>query len=387
MTTTGVLGRTWRAEVTAWGAVEPWDGSAPLDWAVAADDRWHRPADEITVRQQRVGGTPVVETRLRIPGGDAVQRVWSVAAGAGCTLVEVANESPLPIAVAFTRPDVLTNRPPTGVPIEGIDLPAGSVLVPIGHRSRVVVGLPHDGHGPGALPGGLAPPEAVVRGWQTIIERAGELVLPDARRADVVAAARGELLLAGVPNPVADPVAFLIGVGELVRLGEFDQAAASDAAADVASAVEAVARTAGWEVDAALDAAARVLHHAGDRRAVGDIAALVARRGPAATVPVDAEPPSGLPGIAFVERLLLAGAALFPSGWPPAWRGAPIESRRLPVGLASTLSFAVRWHGEHPALLWEVAGAPVELSAPVVAPTWRTTEPAGETLWRTVSLG
>lgn len=373
--------------MTPWGAVEPWDGSAPLDWAVAADDRWHRPAAEPTVRQRRVAGTPVVETRVRIPGGDAVQQVWSVADGAGCTLVEIANESPLPIAVAFTRPDVLTSRPPTGVPIEGIDLPAGSVLVPIGHRSRVVVGLAHDGRGPGPLPAGLAPPDAVVRGWQTLVERAGQLDLPEGRWVDMVAATRAELLLAGVADPGDDPVAFLIGVGELVRLGELDQAGAGAGAPDVAAAVEAVARTDGWEVDAALGAAARVLHHAGDGRAVGDVGALVARRGVAAPVPVDVEPPSGPLGIAFVERLLAADGSLLPSGWPTGWRGAPIEARRLPVGLASTLSFAIRWHGEHPAVLWEVTGPPAALSAPVVAETWQTTAPTGETLWRTVGGG
>ena len=34
-----------RASVTPWGAVEPWDGGERLDWYVAADDRWHVPAD------------------------------------------------------------------------------------------------------------------------------------------------------------------------------------------------------------------------------------------------------------------------------------------------------------------------------------------------------
>ena len=113
----------------------PWDGSAPLAWHVAADDRWHSPADEAAVRQQRLSGAPVFETRVRIPGGDAVQRVWSVADGGGRTLVEVTNESPLPIACAFTRRDLLTARPPADVPIEGIELPPSTIVLPIGHRS------------------------------------------------------------------------------------------------------------------------------------------------------------------------------------------------------------------------------------------------------------
>ena len=65
---TGVLGQDWRADVTGWGAIEPWDGSATLSWHVAADDRWHSPDTEAAVRQVRVLGAPVFETRLRVPG-------------------------------------------------------------------------------------------------------------------------------------------------------------------------------------------------------------------------------------------------------------------------------------------------------------------------------
>src|SRR5262245_27376698 len=103
MITTGVVGRSWRASITPWGAVEPWDGSPPLDWWIAADDRWHVPSQEPAVRQQRLDGTAVVETRVRIPRGDAVHRVYSVGDAGGLTIVEVENESPLPIAVAFSR--------------------------------------------------------------------------------------------------------------------------------------------------------------------------------------------------------------------------------------------------------------------------------------------
>ncbi len=95
--TTGVLGGRWRATVTPWGGIQPWPHAAniggggveepPLEWHVAADDRWHTPAHEPAVRQQRIEGTAVVETRLRIPNGDAVQRVWSVPDHGGLTIV------------------------------------------------------------------------------------------------------------------------------------------------------------------------------------------------------------------------------------------------------------------------------------------------------------
>ena len=85
MTCTGVAGGQWRATITGWGAVEPWDGSPAIDWFVAADDRWHRPQHETSTRQTVLQGTPVVETRVRIPGGDAVHRVYSVADAGGLT--------------------------------------------------------------------------------------------------------------------------------------------------------------------------------------------------------------------------------------------------------------------------------------------------------------
>ncbi|MCB0963541.1 MAG: hypothetical protein KDA98_09615, partial [Acidimicrobiales bacterium] len=54
-----------------------------LDWWVGAEDRWHVPAREAAVRQELVGDVPVVETRVRIPGGDAVARAYGVRAPRG----------------------------------------------------------------------------------------------------------------------------------------------------------------------------------------------------------------------------------------------------------------------------------------------------------------
>ena len=63
---------------------------------------------------------------------------------------------------------------------------------------------------------------------------------------------------------------------------------------------------------------------------------------------------------------------------PAEWSGRDIEVHDLPTrhGL---LSYAVRWHGPNPALLWE--GPPgVTLRAPGLDPAWSTDAPAGETL-------
>ena len=365
--------------MTAWGALEPWDGTAPLDWHVAADDRWHTPAAERTVRQTRLLGAPVFETRLRVPGGDAVQRVWSVADRGGCTVVEVANDSPLPIACAFTRPDVLTTRPPTDVPIQGIDLdPAQTVVLPIGHRASVTVALAHDGRARGPLPAGLPSADATARGWVALAERASRLDLPDGAQAEAVVAARCDVLLVGPPSRADDPVGYLLALGELVRMGELGDEAVADIAPDIAAAVHDAAGRPGWDADAALDAAAIVLATGRERRAVADVARITARR-PASAVPPMAD---GVRAVAAVERRLASGPVLLPGGIPDSWRAANFEAHGLPVGPASTVSFAVRWHGEHPAVLWEVDGDPVELTAPAVDPTWRTRATTGETLWR-----
>ena len=53
------------------------DAGWSLDWWIGAEDRWHVPAREAAVRQALVGNSPVVETRLRVPSGDAVQRAYA----------------------------------------------------------------------------------------------------------------------------------------------------------------------------------------------------------------------------------------------------------------------------------------------------------------------
>ena len=165
--TIGSTGQFARWTVSPWGAVIPWGQEAPetLDWYIAADDRWHVPAQEPTVRQTRIEGAPVIETRIRVPDGDAVQRIWAVPDGDGNVIIEFENESPLPFAIAITGPQLVTDRPTADVPIQGIDLPDGATVMPVGHRAIVRVALPFPGGvGPFAL-ANVPPSLAVVRGW------------------------------------------------------------------------------------------------------------------------------------------------------------------------------------------------------------------------------
>jgi hypothetical protein len=67
---------------------------------------------------------------------------------------------------------------------------------------------------------------------------------------------------------------------------------------------------------------------------------------------------------------------------PEAWSGQSFEVHGAPTS-AGVLSFAVRWHGERPALLWELRGRPpasVRLEAPGLDPGWSTRKPEGEVL-------
>ncbi len=384
MTSTGVVGGRWRATVTAWGAVEPWDGSTTTDWFVAADDRWHRPQHETSTRQTTIDGTPVVETRVRIPGGDAVQRVYSVADSGGLTIIEVTNESTLPIAVAFTGGGLLSRRPPTAMPPQGIDLPADAVVHPIGHQAVIVVARPHGGVATAALPEGYSSAEQVARGWLAQTQRASRLQLPDPTIVAAVTAARCELLLNGpsvghFADGDVDSASFLLGVAELVRLGDRPSVWVPDVAEHLERWARSGTRIASAMSRAAVEAAARVLHAAGEHKAVDDLRRM--------NLPIGADgEPSELPTAPgcvpwWVERQLVDSdeytARLMPNGFPPAWLGVSFEAHGLAIGLASTLSFAIRWHGDRPAVLWEVTGPPM----PLTYGGWSTGQLSGEALW------
>ncbi|MGB0114449.1 MAG: hypothetical protein WBP59_14610 [Ilumatobacteraceae bacterium] len=388
----GVTGSACRALVSPWGDVTTLGAGAgdpePVSWYIAAEDRWHLPASEAAVRQRRIEGTPVVETRVKIPEGDAVQRVWSVPDAGGLTVIEIENESTLPFAVAFAGQRVLTERPPADVPIQGIDLPEGSIVLPVGHRASIRVAIPHDPSRVDvwALPT-LAPAMAVVRGWSTVIERASRLVLPDEAMTAAVAEARCDLLLDGPVDADDDPVGFLLDVAELGRLGD-----GADAwMPEIVEPIATVAKRDDPEVDLALRACERLALVANDERAAGDIARIRERRVRDHRVDADAiaatsfsdvrRGPSAGRFVAQIEQRIADQTRLLPSGIPRRWLGSNFEVHGVPTGPRSTVSFAVRWHGERPAVLWEQQGELQRLTTPRLDPDWATSEQAGETLW------
>ena len=104
-TVVGNVGSEHQAVVDPRGLVTPWPDGWSLDWWVGAEDRWHLPSREAAVRQRLVGDAPVVETAMRVPGGDVLQRVYAVRlaardGGGELVVVEVENATPVPVALA-----------------------------------------------------------------------------------------------------------------------------------------------------------------------------------------------------------------------------------------------------------------------------------------------
>ena len=401
----GVRAGGWNAIVNERGSVRLNDGSPVLDWHIAADDRWHDPSTEPSVRQTRRAGVPVVETRLRIPGGDAIQRVYAVADAGGLVVIEITNESTLPIAVAFTRPDVVSSRTPSPRGAQGIELPAGSVVFPVAHGSTLRVALRAPKHVANVDVERLPSFEQLQKGWLKAVEQAGYVIVPEGAVAPLVARLRSDALVLsgheiedwaiGAGGDCAnDPVAYILTLQELLRMGEKLTGDSADIridhAARLAQCVETLLKEnkkssiLPWDVERALFAAQFVFARMGENRAADDVGAAQSRLSSAA------EPPNVMPtdirAIAWVEEKMVAmqrdgSVQVFGRGIPRLWLGANLECHRVSAGPLHTVSFGIRWHGEKPALLWEVSGpAGIKLDAGLCDPTWSSVEPTGETL-------
>ena len=437
-----VLGAPGWGEVDARGLVQPGIGEWTLDWWVGASDRWHRASQEAAVRQSDVGAGAVVETRMKVPDGDAVQRVWAVAAGGGpaVAVVEVGNEAATAFAAAMVvkapgsvlavgltgvtvggQPVLVWDRVPAGAAVghdaveallgveggssagmdhKGRDIAA--LVWPLPHTARMAVSAPLS-RGTPPPPSDLPDADAVLRGWQAHLDRGARIEVPDeglARRID--RNRRRWLGLTGRMETadVADLCELSVRLdhhgyhddAELVldeiaarwtteapteRLTAFaihhdltgDQQAAVRFVEAVAEAVEAAARV-GAEVP--LEPVERLLMAAGQDRAAHDLRRLDLSSADAASQGLRAE----LVADHGVDLLLAPG-------FRPAWQGGSLAVYELPTRFGP-LSYAVRWHGPRPALLWELDGRsgqkPVTLRAPALDESWSSDLLAGEAL-------
>ena len=353
--------------VDARGLVTPWPGGWSLDWWIGADDRWHVPAKEVAVRQRLLDDMPVVETLMRVPSGDAVHRAYAVRAGDDeLVVVEVENRSPIPFALA------LAIRPPA----RRIDL-QGDNTVRVDGRVAMVLSKPaarvatsrrHDGDVVDVVTSGDA----------------GESFEP-VRRRD-----RGAM--AAFVWPVAHRTSLRVAL-PLARHRRLKRAISPGSL----PSAEQVAN--GWKVQgdrgmrlvlpdpqlqSEVDAARRFLLLGGDALTL----ALYGYEHEA----VDAErfgPDTPDPGDDFLlqvrNRLVREtadGLALCPD-WPNDWFGLPLEVHDAPTQVGPC-SFAVRWHGDRAALLWEIEpfdpDRPIVLTAPGLDQAWSSSEWQGEAL-------
>ncbi|HKA94589.1 MAG TPA: hypothetical protein VKE97_12370 [Acidimicrobiia bacterium] len=406
MTRVGVLGSSHQALVDEHGAITPDGGRWQLDWWIGADDRWHVPGREAAVRQTLVGAAPIVETAVRIPGGDAVHRAWGAGGPAGLVAVEIENASPAPFVVALVigpaaagrvrsvatrgawvtvdgRPALRTPRPASrwaaGTPGETFDVVAAgraqdhpftgvggrrtrlevALLHPVAHRTRLrcalAVGRPERSVPVDAVDLALLPDAAeAAAGWDAQLRRGMRVVLPDARLQRAVDAGRAALLL---------------GADARRRPSPEDVAALEDWGFDAEAATA-------WR-RLGVRARARASRRSPDAAPWRTLRALLASASSTFTWPDGPAP------LLRAVRDLLVGAGDEESAellveLPPEWRGQNLEVHEAPTR-GGRVSYAIRWHGARPALLWECERA-MRLTAPGLDPAWSTTEARGEAL-------
>ena len=410
MRAVGVRGGAWLGGVNAWGDVFV-DGQERLRWFVAADDRWYRPSRETTVRQREISGVPVVETRIKVPGGDAVQRVYGVADLGGAIVVEIYNDSTLPFAVAFDRGDIATMREPSPTGVQGIDLPAGSVVFPVGHhatmRAAILIGDREQKISAQQLES-LPSFEQVERGWLAALHVASRVDVPEASWSNILTTQRCKLLLAGGGGGDSgdrgdDFVDLILDRAERVKLGDRPGEWVDEVARAAEQVLQRCAKrgSTSWLDERAILSAGMLLHRAGEVRGQQDVERawsrlLGSRVAETASARVDGEinsvgreaveKYSGVRQIAWVESQLVAQRLdgvieICPRGIDAGWLGANFECHRLVASTEHLISFAVRWHGEKPALLWEVEGpAGACVAASAIDREFFSSEMRGETL-------
>ncbi|HEX5616324.1 MAG TPA: hypothetical protein VFZ83_14315 [Acidimicrobiia bacterium] len=397
----GSLDGSGTATVDAAGRVDCAGTELFLDWWIGGDDAWHIPSDEVGVRQHLLGVAPVVETTVRVSGGEAVQRVYGVA-GSDAIAVEVENRSPTPFVVAFVlrpsaigrkgevalegatvtvggRPALVLPRPPqrwavvedlkggvrdvvvSGRASEGAFVPVRSkrivesaFLFPVAHRTTSRVALVVDARHAAALdPVALPDAETVRRGWDVMLERGARAVLP-APLTTALDAARAALLLAGRPHRSVSATT----VAALEDWG-FD----AEAAAGWGALGMRARRTAARRDPSPTTAWARLQSYL------------------AAASDAWAFPGGPAPFLGAVRDLLVhdrGDAVDLVPAFPQQWLGADVEVHDLPLRRGK-LSFAIRWHGARPAMLWD-APAEVRLRAPTLDPAFDASGGAGEAL-------
>lgn len=266
-TMVGILDEGGQASIDPAGLVTVAGAGWSLDWWVGAEDRWHLPAQETAVRQALVGSSPVVETRVRVPSGDAVQRAYVARSPGGrqAVVVEVENASTVPFAVALAiRPHdqqrlgsvrsvavesatvlvdgavaLVASRAPGrmalanarvgdaativlageagSVSSDGVEcrdgLASAALLFPLAHTAVLRVVLPLDRATGPVDPASFPTAAQVASGWAAQASQGARIDLPDRRLREALRVSARALLLRAADDPAAPAALALLGFG------------------------------------------------------------------------------------------------------------------------------------------------------------------------------
>lgn len=360
-----MLGSGLQAAVDRAGTVTTPSGDS-IGWWVGAEDRWHVPAAAPSLRQRLVNNAPVVATTIRVPGGDIEHRAYAATvAGRAAVVCEIENQTPTPVAVGFPTTAARTALRFSAEPrSEFVGPPLSLFVVPLAHRAVVRMAMALDGDPPD--PAAAPDAAAVARGWNIVAATGARLVVPDPGLAAELETARAFLRLHAARL-----------ASEAKRADRGEAGAVADALTLLALDDEAGALRLATRLRPSrkgLPLVTPIQPQPCDRQRTKDSLTVTGLRCAAESVAGTVRDVYTRLVCENDDRIDVLG------GFDLATGRHPVEVHGLPVA-DGTLSFALRWHGERPALLWEThTKAPVRLTARALDPTWSTFEAQGEAL-------
>ncbi len=293
-----------------------------LEWWVLGDDQWHAPAATSSLRQRAVEHSPVIETSIRVPGGDIV---WRVGASVDGVVIECQNLAAIPVALGLARVDNATNE------VRELE------VFPVTHGTTWRRAL--DNYNDRDVPD----LDNVVKGWQALARHGASISLGDPTLDDALAAARVSVLVHQLEPVVHNALEFLGYEDEASNLRVKKRLKPQRKGLPLVKAETHIV---------AIDP--------------NDIALL--------------DDPSLAANTVVAIRSMLVGdnpksIDILP-GFDASWRGRSIDVDNLPTA-HGPISFALRWHGELPALLWD---SPAPITASAIDPKFSSSENKGEQL-------
>lgn len=417
----------FRAVIWPSGSVQLANESFCVSWWVRVGDRWYNPSTDAAIQQSRFVSAPVADTALTVPSGRIVSRSWAGLDNRPGVVTEIHNQTSSPVAVAVVIQGVhhvearsrtllvdgnlvcVLDRQPSlrfaaahhedlwtvvtkdessyGRIQSAEDTVSGSAvacIIPLPHRQYLRFVSPN------GEPASFPSAEQITNGWTARLEETARIELPDRALVDSVSTGLVDFLLAEPTPDISVQLAawglYRQAIERIITHCRQDPVAWLRAAAITWSLCRQPNLFSQFPIEG-LIASGKVselepgtigllsglFSARGDHRAAEDAKLLTGRA---------AEPNGHLWDLA--RRLACSnrnGLTLL-SGFPEAWHGKPIEVHNLPT-TRGVISYGIRWHGDRPALLWELkqhGDEPVILTVPDLDPGFTTSNPRGETL-------